>query len=108
MGALRKDLAFALRMLRKQPLFTLTAAVTLALGIGATTAIFSVVQAVLLRPLPYKDEGRLVLVWMDLRARHQVDFPLAPGDFADLRQQVTLFESLAAVQTFRQATAGDA
>jgi putative ABC transport system permease protein len=107
MGALRKDLAFAVRMLRKQPLFALTAAVTLALGIGATTAIFSVVHAVLLRPLPYKDEGRLVLVWMDLRARNQVDFPIAPGDFADLRQHVTQFEGLAVVLTFRQAAAGD-
>jgi len=59
---LANDLRFGLRQLVKAPAFALTAILTLALGIGATTAIFSVVKAVLLAPLPYKDPGRIVAV----------------------------------------------
>ncbi len=60
---LGKDLGFAARTLRRSPAFALTAVVTLALGIGATTALFSVVNGVLLRPLPWPDADRLVLVY---------------------------------------------
>jgi hypothetical protein len=79
-----KSVTQAVRSLRKQPAFALTAIFTLALGIGATAAIFSVVDAVLLQPLLYRDADRLVHVAHDLTARNVVDFPLAPGDFHDL------------------------
>jgi putative ABC transport system permease protein len=102
-----RDLAHAARTLQKNPAFALTAIVTLALGIGATTAIFSVVNTVLLRPLPYAERDRLVLIQSDLTARALHDFPLPPADLGDLRAQGTLFESIGAVSTFRLALGDD-
>jgi len=64
---IRQDFGFAVRMLRRQPGFALAAVLTLALGIGATTAIFSVVDGVLLRPLGYRDLSRLGFVWTSWR-----------------------------------------
>ena len=102
------DLRHAVRGLRKSPGFAATAIGTIALGIGATTAIFSVINAVLLRPLPYADAGRLVLVQSDLTARNVTDFPLPPGDLPDLREQGTLFQEVAAVSvTGRLPLLGD-
>jgi putative ABC transport system permease protein len=95
-----RDLVFALRSLRQHPAFAVTAVLTLALGIGASTAIFSVVNAVLLRPLPYGDADRLVLVWGDMRARNVTDFPFSPPNFLDLKQQSTTLEDVAAVTPF--------
>ena len=91
-----QDLRFGLRMLRKSPGFTITAVVTLALGIGANTAIFSVVNAVLLRSLPYQDANRLVTVWSYNRARGDDTDLVSPLDFADWRSQNSVFENLAA------------
>ncbi|HEV2444648.1 MAG TPA: ABC transporter permease, partial [Candidatus Sulfopaludibacter sp.] len=96
-----RDLLHALRGLRKSPAFALTACLTIALGIGASTAIFSVVNAVLLQPLPYSHPDRLALVESDLRTRNVSDFPLSPPDFDDIRRGATLFEDLAAVNTGR-------
>ena len=102
MSGFWKELTYAIRTLRKGPAFALTAIATIALGIGASTAIFSVVNAVLLRPLPYREQDRLVLIWGDLTARNVTDFPMPPGDLYDLRQQGTMFEETAAIVTGRQ------
>jgi putative ABC transport system permease protein len=98
---LTKDVLYAARSLRKTPTFALTAIITIALGIGASATIFSVVNAVLLRPLPYRDADRLVYVWVDLRNRNVVDFAYPPPDVYDMQQQGTLFEGIGGVQTFR-------
>jgi putative ABC transport system permease protein len=95
-----KDLGFAVRSLRNHPAFTLTAVATIALGTGATTAIFSVVNAVLLRPLPYAQPDRLVLIKSDMRARKVIDFPIAPGDWLDLRARTSAFESIDVISSF--------
>ncbi len=96
------DLSYAFRTLRKSPIFTITAVVTIALAVGASTAIFSVTNGVLLRQLPYKDPDRLVLACSDMRRRNVKDFPLSNADFLDLRNGArSNFEDFAAVNTFR-------
>jgi putative ABC transport system permease protein len=100
-----RELKLAVRSLRRSPAFSATAVLTLALGIGATTAIFSVVNGVLLAPLPYRDPERLVLVWQELRARHVPEFPFPVGDIPDLKARGTLFDDIATVATQRQSLA---
>jgi putative ABC transport system permease protein len=107
MESFLRDVTFALRSLKRQPAFAITAVLTIALGIGATSAIFSVVNAVLLRPLPYSDAQRLGTIWADLRNRNVVDFPISPGDFFDLRTVLTQFDGVAGVNTFRPTIGGD-
>jgi putative ABC transport system permease protein len=101
MDTLVKDVVHAFRTLRKTPTFSFTAVLTIALGIGASATIFSVVNAVLLKPLPYRDGERLVYVWADLRNRSVVDFPWNPGDVRDAQQQAALFEGIGGVFTGR-------
>src|SRR5262245_48013997 len=95
-----QDLRYGARILRKQPGFAIVAALTLALGIGATTTIFSVVEAVLLRPLPYADADRLVTVWenVNLPAYKNAQNTPSPGNFRDWRAQNSTFVDLAAMR----------
>ena len=104
---LLKDLPFAFWTLRRSPVFTIAAALTIALGIGASTAIFSVVNAVLLRPLPYREPDRLAVVYMDLRARNSLAMPLSNENFVDIRDgSKGSFEDMAALRTGRQVIPG--
>jgi putative ABC transport system permease protein len=93
-----QDLRVAARGLRRTPGFTTVALLTLALGIGANSAIFSVVRSILLRPLPYPEAGRLVQVWSDYREQSGRTEPewLTPPDFADWRDGNKSFETMAA------------
>ncbi|MBA2243336.1 MAG: ABC transporter permease, partial [Gemmatimonadetes bacterium] len=98
MELLLQDLRFAFRTLRKNPAFTAVAVLTLALGIGATTAIFSVVNGVLLRPLPYAEPDRLVMLWGVYPEFGQTSTSLP--DFRDWREQSASFRELAALTNF--------
>ena len=97
-----RNLVVTFRTLAKHPAFTLTAILTIALGVGASTAIFSVTNAVLLQPLPYKDPSRLVIAGMDLRKRNVHGLPLSNADYIDLREGTkALFSDFAGVFTNR-------
>src|SRR5262245_28369321 len=105
-----QDLRYSARTLVKNPGFTAVAVLTLALGIGANTAIFSVVNGVLLRALPYYEPERLVMVWADrpiLQAQTGLpDFPVTGADFVDWRNQNQVFENMAAMVAFRSNLTG--
>jgi len=90
------DLRYALRGLRRNPAFTAVAVLVLALGLGANTAIFSVFHAVWLRPLPYPESGRLVMVWDQLTKLNLERFPAPFAHYYDYRDQNRVFEDLAA------------
>ena len=92
-----RDLWYGARLLRKTPGFSAVALATLALGIGATTAIFSVVDAVLLKPLPFRDPERLVAVWESNVAVTRETVFAAPWNFREWRKQVQALEALAAI-----------
>ena len=98
---LRRDLAHASRSLRNTPVFSVAAILALALGIGAATAMLSVVNAVLLRPLPYADADRLVVVLHDGRN------PVSPGNFVDWRAQTRSFTDVAAAEYWSPDLTGD-
>jgi predicted permease len=100
MHSILQDLRYGLRQLRKSPTFTLTAILTLALGIGATTTLFSVVDAVLLKPLAYRDSGRLVVIWEKVRFLEKL-FPYtgANARHEDIwRRQSTAFSDMTILQ----------
>ena len=97
MDALLQDVRFALRGLRGSPGFTLAAVLCLALGIGANTAVFSVLHGVLLRPLPFEDPERLVLIWGRNLSQDLPEMPSSGAEFLDYRDRSTSFTDVAAV-----------
>src|SRR5215813_7681687 len=99
-----QDLRYGARMLLKNPGFTTIAVVTLALGIGANTAIFSVVNAVLIRAFPYRDADRLVIVWETRRGEQNT---VSPANFFDWQDQNSVFDGMAAYADTRVNFIGD-
>ena len=101
------DLRLAVRLMLRSPGLSLVLLLTLALGIGANTAVFSVVNAVLLRPLPYADPDRLVTVWQDLRPRGgPPDEWATPGNLSDWRAETGVFERMAAAVNWTTSLTG--
>lgn len=112
MDDLRRDLAFAARQIFSRPVFTAVAVATIALAVAATTSIFSVVDGIMLRPLPYDDPDELVMVWMDYterdvvlrdKSREWLSWP----NFADFRDEVDAVESISAFTGWRPTVTGD-
>lgn len=95
-----QDVRYASRMMRRSPALTITVALTLALGIGANTAVFSVVNTVLLRPLPYPDSDRLVQLWSTNPNTDHWGMWTAYPRFEDWRRQNTVFEEMATTRTW--------
>ena len=91
MRSILQNLRYALRQLRKSPVFTLTAVLTLALGIGANTAIFTTVYATIIAPLPYPDADQLVMVWSKIQGDRN---SIAAQDIVDWKRQNTVFQDL--------------
>jgi predicted permease len=96
METVKQDLAYGFRMLLSNPRFTLVAVLSLAIGIGANTAIFSVTNALLLKPLPYKDADRLVILWQRSPGLNVAQDWFSPGQYLDLKAENRVFEQLAA------------
>lgn len=96
--ALGRDLTYAARTLRRRPGFTAVIVLTLALGIGATTAVFSVVNAVLLRPLPFPEDDRLAVVLMRAQIFEADELPPSPPEYVAYRDQLRSWDGLAAYQ----------
>src|SRR5215218_2318112 len=97
MSTLLQDLAYAWRTLQRSPAFAAVAILTLGLGIGATTTIFTIVNGVLLRPLPsYQEPHRIANLWVDFGVGAQSLPVMSPGDFRDYQQRSQSFQALAA------------
>ena len=96
MQSFTQDLKYALRTLTRSPGFTLSVVLVLALGIGATTAIFSLVDATLIRPLPFADPDRLMMIWEDASAMGYPKNNPSPANYIDMRADTRAFEDVAA------------
>jgi putative ABC transport system permease protein len=108
MKTLFQDLRYGARMLMKTPGFTVAAVLTLALGIGANTAIFSIVNSVLLKPLPYPNADRLMTIWENHTARNGPEREwTSPTGFEDWRDQTKSFDHVVALQNWQPTLTGD-
>ena len=96
MDTVIQDIRYGVRTLVKNPGFTAIAVLALALGIGANTAIFSVINTVLLKPLPYDEPDRLMYIWANPPRDGAQQFPASPLDFKDWREQNHSFVGIAA------------
>src|SRR5262245_18880879 len=101
MQTLWQDLRYGVRMLMKNPGFSLIAVITLGLGIGANTAIFSVVNGVLLRPLAYQEPERIVTLLINGQR------PVSPANFLDFKANSRRFEQMAAAEAWGEALTGN-
>src|SRR3954464_8318771 len=103
---LSMDVIFAFRTFRKNIGFTAAALATLGLGIGATTSVFTIVNGVLLRPLPYADASRLAIVWMTSKGNVSgSELPVSSGFFSDAAEKTRTFESIAAFRSWTYTVA---
>src|SRR6185295_17980849 len=107
MDQLWADVRYSLRLLRKAPVFTIVAVAILALGIGANTALFAIVDAVLLRPLPYADPDRVVMVWEDSSFAGFPKNTPAPGNVLEWRQLNRSFVDIASTRGVNASLTGD-
>lgn len=108
MQGIVRDLVYAWRTWRRTPLALAAAVLALSLGLGATTAVFSIVAGILLKPLPYANPERLVMVWQDMRARGGPEREWAsPGLFVEWQRRATVFDNLVAVRGWMPNLTGD-
>jgi len=107
LDAILQDIRFAVRALRKAPGFTIAAVLMLALGIGATTAVVSAVNVILVRPLPYTDSDRIVMVWEEMNVAGVRQNTPAPANFIDWARRNRVFESMAATFAATANITGD-
>src|ERR1041384_1381836 len=101
MSILLHDIRFVLRVMRRHAIFSVFVILTLALGIGANTAIFSVASGVLLKALPYHDPDNIVFIWIHSSKRKLADdkLPAPPADYLDWKNQNQVFEAMSAFQS---------
>ena len=106
MNTVLQDIRYALRLLAKSPAFTAVAILSLALGIGANTAVFSVVNAALLRALPFHEPARIVLAWGEVPSQGRTRSQLSATDVADLRTRNHVFDEIATYSSFQPVLTG--